>query len=226
MNNVTFVTMFIRPKTAYRSADTYLQEFRKLENTGLPILLFLDTTIKDYTFAPNVHVAPIELDTSWVPESVELPANRNTNKDTLEYYCIQLMKLKCLDIATHLTQSPYLAWIDFAAFHMFNRTEYCIGLLRHIAQSTIPHTKILAPGCWKPGLYDWNSVCWRFCGTFLIGHRDLFKHAYEKQMNIVCAFLPRITWEVNYWAQMEDIFEVYPGDHNEELLRGILRYLN
>lgn len=226
MSTVTFVTMFIRPKTSYRSVDTYLQEFRKLESTGLPIALYLDPSMKDYTFAPNVRVTFMGLDTSWLPDSIELPANRNKNKDNSDYYCIQLTKLNCMKLARDITSTPYLAWIDFAAFHMFTRTDYCVHLLHHIARSTIPHTKILAPGCWSPGTYDWNSVCWRFCGTFLIGHRDLFPCAYERQMELVRAFLPRLMWEVNYWAQMEDLFEVYAGDHNEELLRGIVRYLS
>ena len=226
MSNVTFVTMFIRPKTSYRSVDTYLQEFRKLENTGIKIILFLDSTMTGLSFASNISVRPIDLDTSWLPESVELPRNRNENKDNVDYYCIQLMKMKCLDMATSLTDSPYLAWIDFAAFHMFRNVDACTELLRNIARSTIQSTKILAPGCWSPGSYDWNSVCWRFCGTFLIGHRDLFRRAYERQMEVVKASLPRITWEVNYWAQMEELFEVYPGDHNDELLKGIVKYLS
>lgn len=226
MSGVTFVTAFIRPKTSYRSTEVYLQEFRKLENTGIPIILFLDTSMKGYTFAPNVRVMPIELDTSWLPDNPQLPANRNINKDSMDYYCIQLMKLKCLHMATDFTHTPYLAWIDFAAFHMFKDPDSCSNILRRIATSSIPHTKIIAPGCWPAGVYDWNSVCWRLCGTFLIGHRDLFKPAYERQTELVRELLPRITWEVNYWARMEDMFEIYSGDHTDELLHGIVRYLH
>ena len=220
-----FVTAFLRPKTFYRSVDVYFSEFEKLATTGIPILLFLDTEFVGRSFPPNVRVVPTSLDTSWVPRDVMLPACRNENKDTVEYFCIQLMKLQFLSDARNYTQDEFLAWIDFGAFHMFKDIPCCTQMLQTIAASEFPRDRILAPGCWSAGTYDWNSVCWRFCGTFLLGHRDLFPRALERQTQLVQSQLPRLTWEVNYWAQMDDSFTVYSADHNDTLLSRVMMFV-
>lgn len=222
---VTFVTAFLQPKTAYRSVDAYFAEFRKLANTGVPILLFLDEIFEQESFPDNVRVIYSSLSTRWVPENVELPANRNPNKDTIEYYCIQLLKLKYLRAAVDVTNSSHLAWIDFGAFHMFKDPSQCKQILQDIATSDFPTKKIIAPGCWGAGQYDWNSVCWRFCGTFLLGHRDLFEGAYARQQQLVHMKLPRITWEVNYWAEMDELFEIYTADHDDTLLSRVMMFV-
>lgn len=217
-----FVTAFLRPKTSYRSVERYLAEFRTLAATGIPLLLFLDETLLGMEFPPNVRVIPTSLDTSWVPANVQLPAHRNLNKDTLDYFCIQLSKLSYLVKARDYTEDSFLAWIDFGVFHMIREPEICGQLLRQIASSEGPRDKILAPGCWPAGTYDWNSVAWRFCGTFLFGHRDLFPLALERQNQLVRDQLPRLTWEVNYWAQMDDLFQVYMANHDDTLFSLVM----
>ncbi len=218
-----FVTAFFQPKTSYRSTEKYLAEFQKFANTGVPILLFLDKPIDG--FPPNVQVVPIELDTSWIPEDAQFPAHRNLQKDTPEYFCIQVTKLFCMKEALKYTDDPFLAWLDFGAFHMFQDTEECTKLIQTIAASEFPTHTILAPGCWPAGVYDWNSVCWRFCGTFLIGHRNLFRKAYDRQSQIIESCLPRVTWEVNYWAQMDDLFTVYMANHDDTLLSRVMMFV-
>ena len=108
---------------------------------------------------------------------------------------------------------------------MFRDISQCTQMLQTIARSEFPRDKILAPGCWPSGVYDWNSVCWRFCGTFLIGHRELFPRALERQTQLVQTQLPRLTWEVNYWAQMDDLFTVYSADHNDTLLSRVTMFV-
>lgn len=220
-----FITAFLRPKTEYRSTDVYFNEFEKLANTGIPILLFLDIVFLGKSFPPNVRIVPTTLDTSWVPPNIQLPAHRNPKKDTVDYFCVQLSKLKYLVEARKYTNDEFLAWIDFGAFHMFQDIPRCNQYLKTIAESTFPTDKILAPGCWSSGEYDWNSVCWRFCGTFLIGHRDLFPKALERQTDLVISQIPKITWEVNYWSQMEDLFHVYNANHDDTLLSRVIVFV-
>lgn len=217
-----FVTAFLRPKTEYRSIERYISEFQRLAVTGIPLLLFLDDTLVNFTFPMNVRVIPTSLDTSWVPKNASLPAHRNPGKDTIEYFCIQLSKLAYLTKAREYTEDQFLAWIDFGVFHMIRDSETCGQLLRQIAESEGPRDKILAPGCWPAGVYDWNSVAWRFCGTFLFGHRDLFPSALERQTQLVRDQLPRLTWEVNYWAQMDDHFQVYMANHDDTLFSRVM----
>lgn len=220
-----FVTAFLRPTTAYRSVERYLAEFQTLAATGIPLLLFLDETLCDLSVPANVRVIPTSLDTSWVPPDVCLPADRNPDKDTVEYFCIQLSKLTYLTKAREYTDDPLLVWIDFSIFHIIRDPHMCGRVLRRIATSEAPHDKLLAPGCWPPGVYTWNSVAWRFCGGFLLGHRDLFPAALERQTQLVQSQLPSLTWEVNYWAQMEEHFIVYPADHDDTMITHILPFL-
>lgn len=217
-----FVSAFILPKTTYRPIDVYLREFKKLTDTGLQILLFTDS---EFTFPPNVRVISTKLDTSWVPTNVELPLHRNPQKDTVEYFCIQLQKLYYLKEATKYTNESFLAWIDFGSFHMFRDIEKCSQLLKDISLSRFPCEKILAPGCWDSGTYGLDSVCWRFCGTFLLGHRDLFEPAYQRQSVLVRSQLPKLSWEVNYWSQMDDVFQFYSADHNDLLLSRVMMFV-
>lgn len=199
--------------------------FQHLVDTGVPILLFLDTAFVGKTFPSNVRVVPTTLDTTQIPEDVQLPTNRNVNKDTREYFCIQLQKLAYLTEARKYTEDEFLAWIDFGAFHMFRDKSQCKQWIQDIASSDFPKDKILSPGCWPPGMYDWNNVCWRFCGTFLLGHRDLFPIALENQTTLVEQQLPNLTWEVNYWAQMESCFHFYLANHDDTLLSRVMTFV-
>ena len=221
---VTFVTAFFKPKTAYRSLETYLAHFRTFAATGVPILLFLDPDLS-LDVPATVRVIPTRLDLSWIPDDVQLPPHRSPTKDTREYFAIQLEKLRILADACALTDTSHLAWLDFGAFHMLRDPVRCTALLQEIATASFPSTRILAPGCWAPGTYDWSSVCWRFCGTFLLGARELFRPALEAQTALVRAQLPRITWEVNVWAQMEEHFEVYGADHDDTLLSRVMVFV-
>lgn len=40
-------------------------------------------------------------------------------------------------------------------------------------------------------------------------------------MELVYAHLPALTWEVNYWAMMEEHFERYPADHDDTMLMNV-----
>lgn len=223
--SVTFVTAFLRPKTSYRSVEKYFSEFQKLAGSGVPIVLFLDNEFCHLEFPSNVRVIPTSLDTSWVPNDVVFPIHRNEHKDTLEYFCIQLMKLRCLVDALQYTEATHLAWIDFGIFHMFRNPDECVSHLQTISISQFPTGTILAPGCWQPGLYDFDSICWRYCGSFLLGDRAVLADAYDRQTNIVFSHFPLLTWEVNYWSRMDDVFTHYSANHDDSLLQRVMTFV-
>jgi len=222
---VTFVTAFIPPKTLYRSIEVYRRHFDKFAESGAPILLFLESSLLEWSFPSNVRVIPTHLSMEWIPADVKLPAHRTVTKDTQEYFAIQLQKLAWLVEALAYTTTSHLAWLDFGAFHMMKDPDNCSHLLRQIAISDFPSHRILAPGCWQAGTYDWNSVAWRFCGTFLLGHRDLLPPALTRQTELVQTQLPQLTWEINYWSQMDDIFEVYYASHDDSLLSRVMVFV-
>jgi hypothetical protein len=55
----------------------------------------------------------------------------------------------------------------------------------------------------------------------LLGPREAFQPAWTRQQALIEAGLPRVTWEVNYWAQMEEHFQWYPADHDDRLLLNV-----
>lgn len=219
--SVTFVTAFL--KLADRDPSVYISQFRKLAETGVDIRLFLDEAFEEIgrelcATYPNVHI-PEYVTLEAVPTMIELPSQRTPGKDTGEYLMMQLSKLKFLARALKYTNRPYLAWIDFRVFHVFSNVSACQERIRSIEQTPPSTTRILAPGCWAPGAYPiWDSIAWRFCGGFLLAPRDRVEDAYKRQTELVTVGYPRLTWEVNYWTQMEDVFEWYRGDHNDTLL--------
>jgi hypothetical protein len=223
VTTVTFVTMFFRPTNGYRSIESYLTYFAELSATGLPFFVFTDDVS---LIKPSPNLTVIQVPRPSGPTDVCLPPERSVQKDTADYLWIQLEKLHCLAQASAMATTPYLAWIDFGAYHMFKDTVLATLALRRIATRTYPTTTVFAPSCWPPGEYPiWDRICWRFCGTFLLGHRDQFPALYARQQSIVTSHLPKLTWEVNYWCLMEDLFTTYPADHNERLLTELCHYV-
>jgi len=214
--NVTFVTAFILPRDGKlaRPADIYKRQFQYLAEAGVPLYVYLDEQC-DWDIPGSKR---IRIQTDWLPDAPELPSNRNPEKDTVDYMCIQAMKLDLVARAAPHCSTPHLAWIDFGVFHMMEDKPRAQEALRNIAQRTYPKDRLIAPGCWPAGTYDLDSVCWRFCGSFVLGYRDLWEPAYAHQMDLARSFLPKLTWEVNMWSRMDEFFHVYPADHNDLLL--------
>jgi hypothetical protein len=210
--SVTFVTAFLRPTDALaRPLEVYLREFEWLSSAGVPLWLYHDGSLD----LPCVE--QIQITREGLPADPILPIHRTPAKDTLDYMCIQAMKLELLAKAATTCPTPYLAWVDFGVFHMLRDKAAGQAALRRIAQGVYPTTTLLAPGCWPAGSYSLDAVCWRFCGSFLLGHRDLFAAAYARQQEIARSIAPRVTWEVNLWSRMDELFTMYPADHNDSL---------
>lgn len=213
----------------YRLFDKYKQHFAELASLGIPIYIFLDPYYCAYgdelekTWA-NVKVLEyIEVDRSFLDdcEALQLPKIRNHAKDTAEYMCIQLMKLKVMARAAELLDTDYLAWIDFGIFHMFKDPSKTGRLIQELCLDNYlwPTDKIISPSCWPPGKYDvWSKICWRYCGSFILGQRHLFQKAYTQQTFLVRSNLPRLTWEVNYWDMMPDFFQTYQANHDDTII--------
>ena len=239
---ITFVTaLFVPPGGSYRSVSAYQEHFKHLAATGVPICLFLDPVLHEYgewleTEYRNVRVLDwLTPDKSFLggQTQIVLPAKRNEKKDTVDYMCVQLMKLPlCSRVAAAHAAAPFIAWIDFGIFHMFKDHARAAEILRELTWNAelaakLPRDRILSPGCWDAGTYPiWTSICWRRCGSFLLGARELFAPAAEAQAELVRLNLPGLTWEVNYWAELERLFHVYKADHNDKILAGLIGYLN
>ena len=231
---VTFVTaLFLPSGPMFKNVDTYFTLFEKLAETGIPIILYLDARLYErgndlcQRFLNIEHCEYRTLDTSWVPKHVLLPRNRRIEKDTIDYFCIQLSKLQLLTDASAFVKTSHLAWIDFGIYHIFKNQDMISNCLKRIARSRFPTNTIFAPGCWPlQESYDvWHSICWRFCGGFLVGTPSLFAAAAQRQQSLIIGNMPGLTWEVNYWAMMESSFTNYPGDHNDLMIINICKFI-
>jgi hypothetical protein len=224
---VTFVTALVCVPGQFRPLDVYCRYFDQLVATGIPLLVYLDESLRAYgatLTAPTVRV--VEYVTRRPVWMAQLPEHRHPTKDTVEYMQIQLRKLEFLVDACRHTDDDALAWIDFGVLHMATDLPLWTQRLQTIAASRFPTERILAPGCWSPGTYPiWDKICWRFCGSFLLGHRSLFRPAFDRQCELVVQGLPKLTWEVNYWTMMEEYFQVYTANHDDTLLEGLLEWI-
>lgn len=168
-----------------------------------------------------------------------LPPDRNMEKDTAEFILIQQRKLAFVQEAVRREtptmlagEETFFAWIDFGIFHLFrgdaSREEAIREGLRRVATLSLPTDRIIAPGCWPIEAMAnrdlWKSICWRFCGGFLIGHHRLWEAAWRRQQELVQRALPRLTWEVNIWTMMEEYFHIVPADHNARILFCLFQF--
>ena len=229
---ITFVSAFYAPSSSfYRPTEFYVSMFEHLASTDLPILLFLDKTLRDhgerlcYQY-PNVRIEYTTLEKPWLPDNdLVLPSTRTPIKDTIEYFHIQLSKLRYLSRASKMVDTTHLAWIDFGIFHVMNDTDYAKQLLREIYELKLPLNSIFSPGCWEQTTkhFEYDEIVWYHCGGFMAGDIKLFDDLCVKQDNLVREHLPRLTWEVNYWAMMDD-FTIYMADHDETMLSGLINF--
>jgi len=236
---VTFVTALYLPSgPIFKSVESYFENFERLAMTGIPLIVYLDLRLLSRgedlcSRYPNIlRCEYVTLDTSSLPDTLKLPILRREEKDTAEYYCIQLSKLQLLCNAREHAKTTHLAWIDFGIYNIFKAPSMMDECLKQIAAAEFPTDKIMAAGCWPlPHVvgyiqYDlWDSICWRFCGGFLLGAAELFPAAAARQKELVLAHFPRLVWEVNYWTLMEEYFTNYPSDHNEAIIYNMRQFI-
>lgn len=225
--NVTYITAFHplrHDDETYKNNIrhdilTYLDNFDKIASTGVPIVLFLDKECQLQKHYPNVTVIPSQMGMDWIPNDVDLPKHRHPIKDSRDFLVLMLHKMKYMTDALVYCNTPYLAWIDFGISHIIRYPKTTFQKLVHLQSFSRPLTTILSPGCWgQNSNFVKDSVYWRFCGGFFLGPRDVFPRVYEQQTALVRRFLPSLTWEVNYWALMDDMFSWYSANHDDTMI--------
>ena len=245
ITSITYVTSIIKIFDDLNhpegSIESRMQNFILLAKTGIPLLIYISSEylvlLEPYLeIYPNLKIGKVmELKDTFVSkvydsvlssDKIELPERRSEIKDTTNNILLTNAKIEFVKNAVleNPFGSTHFAWIDFNIFHMFKRNpSYAAEVLKTMSTRTFQTEDFLIlPGCWD---YNWgepyalvHKICWRFCGTFLLGPRETFRQAATRQADLVRAHHPRLTWEVNYWTLMEDLFAWYPGDHNDLLL--------
>jgi hypothetical protein len=247
---LTFITAFYSPiENQFKSTEFYFEMFEHMASSSVNIMLYLDDRysekgkelIEKYKNVRIEYKNFILLKKELIDFDIDfiLPTTRNIKKDTLEYFFIQLSKLYHLSLysSNKENKDTHIAWIDFGIFYLFKEKEKSKTLLKTLSTSKLPKDVVLAPGCWPINYFNkykdylFNMVSWFFCGSFMIGDINLFGTLYKEQMKIVYNNLPRITWEVNYWALIQNnlkdkLIIIEDCDHDDLLLEKTFEYIN
>lgn len=242
--DTTFVTAFYplkRPEGPKLLKPTeFLEYFKQLVDTGIQIVFFHDT------FAPTLELIeqlkdksnltcilrPLTtlntfnmIDEATGKDTISLPAERYTIKDTIDFMTIMLSKIELVQLAKNIKKSNYYAWIDSAILKIVKHVDQVSNALNNVPK--IDESKICIPSCWSKGTElntIYNKINWRFCGGFFIGTSHvidkfniLFNQVLSKTLNE-----KRIVWETNIWALIEqknpELFDSYKADHDDSML--------
>ena len=225
---VTFVTALYLPSGRInKPVDTYFSLFERLAGTGVPLIVYLDVHLASrgkglcLRFPNILRCAPSVFDQSFLLRNVVLPSVRNYEKDTADYMCIQLTKLRLMAEVAGYQKGP-LAWIDFGIYHMFKDWDRCDRLLQEISDWDFIGDHILSPSYKNVFVNLFEHICWKHCGSLLIGTGPMFIKAYKRQTALVLENLPQLTWEVNYWAMMDEYFKIYIANHDDLILEQLV----
>ena len=205
---ITFVTALIDlhdEVNAYRSPEKRIEFFKKLNDTGIRLHVFVSPEHRDKIAVTNGIIETIELEDldtySISPEG--LPDNRTDGKDTRNFLILMNSKIelvnRAIDSGKH--SSRHYAWVDFNIFHVL--TDNAADQFKRLGEATYPSISMYVPGCWNKNVV-WDSINWRFCGGFFVGDiqslREMYRLYWNEYPNI-----PKLTWEVNMWAYLESI---------------------
>ena len=229
---VTFVSAFLNFNDLSDNDvnEKYISYFRKLANTGIPIVLFMDKRYQHIEFSNNVKIIKyidnddLQFSKLISNKTMVLPAHRNIEKDTEKYMKFMNNKIFFVQEAIELNvfNTRHFAWVDFRLFHIFTNDEWSNNKLTEIAKKNFPENYVCFSGAW-PKMYDMiHHINWRFLGGFFIIDKnslDKLVHIFSRVIND--NDLP-LLWEVNYWALIEanNLFDFgwHLGDHNESII--------
>ena len=232
-NRITFVSAFLHIYSTpydHRNNEWRITKFKELASTGIPICLFISPEFiscmreicETYSNVVVKRVLSITDTRFWkLWSNLPLPKHRKPEKDTLEYLCLMNSKIEFVEEVMWSNRffTDYFAWVDFNITHVFQSVEKSLKRLTYIYQH-INQQKILAiPGCWQRGECQTDSIVWRFCGGFFVGHSTRLLPFFEKAWEQAQLCMP--TWEVNLWAKCETElpFQIdwFQADHNDSM---------
>ena len=229
----TFVSAFYKlDERTYCTSSDYLRLFKPLAETGVNIHLFIqpklfDIYLQEIGARENIHITQLEFEDLPIYQQLEdieleLPENRNHEKDTRNFMILMNSKVEFVKraIDENKFNSEHYAWIDFGISKICKNAHTLNGL-----KTIHPTYGLTMPVILGKMTVNFSNICWRFCGGFFIGNIEsilLFHSLYEKYFNTVIRNTGILTWEVNFWAflEMNDYLSplVYYADHNDSML--------
>jgi hypothetical protein len=228
--------MLVYVTSLYPIREDYLptlyQHFQQLlPHLHAPTYVFADREIP-FAIPNNVHVLLKPLDSFETYQKImgfpgtRLPKERNPQKDTAEFMALMNTKVEMMwCIQPYIPRATHIAWIDAGILKITKDAERVQVAFRQQQSVAWPANKVTIPGCWSsPIAPSSDSICWRFCGGFLVLPTSLLAAFYRAVSFMLEAWLAagHIAWEVNVWAALEWAepawFAWWAADHNETML--------
>ncbi len=244
--NTTFVTAFMNiynKPVMGRDLEWRFNHFEKIANTNINICLFISNSyyevFKDkLNNLENVKVYISEFENSWIydiinkyKDKINLPNNRNIEKDTKEYILLMNQKIEYVKRIIDLNpwNSDYFAWIDFNINHVFRNSENTCKYLNNFSKIQLSGEFLFVPGCWNKHSHKnilLDNIHWRFCGGYFIGDKSSvlkFNELYEKYFPEFIENHFKLIWEVNFWTWLENEksmhFDWYSSGHDDTIIQ-------
>ena len=244
MATVTFISSFFfiynSDYDEKKSVQWRLDRFREIAQTGIRLCLYVCPVFKDRVEEvakdfENVRVMRVmSIDELYVitATELELPSNRNGDKDTSEYMAVINSKTEFMadTIAQNPWNTEYFAWIDFNISHVFRDKPSSLEYLRELGNRKFHGQFFAIPGCWDKFDRSYithvtESIHWRFCGGFFIGDKESilqFDKLYKRHYHDFVDTHGKLVWEVNFWAWLESNTEWAPewylADHSDSII--------
>lgn len=204
-----------------KSISDYLKYSLPLINLDHPKIIFLEPKVISLitNYHPSTLFVPFSKDNLFFNlHNLRLPVNANPNKDTHEYFAIQLNKTDWILKAHELfPNEKQFIWVDFGISHVCNNPNF-VSLLKE-------YNNIRIAGCLNPNNFINDRIStdnpnWVFCGGLFGGHiykLIIFDFLVKNYTNSMIKN-GMITWEVNIWFEIykdyPELFDWYYSDHD------------
>lgn len=218
----TIVSAYVdldRTADGVKSAGDYIRHSSPLMNLDHPKIIFLEPHVIERIEGAHssTRIIPFSKDDLFFKlDGIKLPLNANADKDTRDYFSIQLNKTDWIMKASETKkESNQFVWVDFGISHVCPNIDF--------SRFKNEHDKIRVPGCWNP--MDRKGISldypnWFFCGGLFGGNINKIKTFDFLVKEYAGAIIKsgKITWEVNIWKIIHDdhpdLFDWYYADHD------------
>ncbi|HSW76386.1 MAG TPA: WlaTC/HtrL family glycosyltransferase [Candidatus Saccharimonadales bacterium] len=243
MSNITFISCLYKiHDNEFDNIQIMNNHIQHMLNSNLNLILFVDDYyhhfLQQFDVRPTVVVIKKHLKDVLIYQSImdlqsslQLPYQRNPQKDTCQYMALMNSKVEFLHLACHVVKTDYIGWIDCGIGKIFKDNT----TFEKLANYQITHlNQILIPGCYDIRHISYNDliqhIYWVFCGGFFILPIHFCHDFYQLCYKYVKSCLSKnmIFWEVNLWILIYQdyphLFCKYVGDHNDSII-SIPRHL-
>jgi hypothetical protein len=236
MSNITYVSCLISSPTDHIANTKRLGWLTHLLELDISLVLFVDSTYKNLMPALRESTRLIEIDFQTLETvkliqavpNVQLPASRNTGKDTVDFMTIMNSKPELLKLAMPYVETPFVAYLDAGIKKVFKLDGTLKGL-ETLRVHSIP--LVMLPGCHpiqpKPFAKLASQIDWTFCGGFFIVPASAVEEFMQIHLQALGTFLAesKLTWEVNVWTALAPVHRDriiwFGADHNDTMITAI-----